>query len=141
VAHGAVVKGLITLKGMDTMGLTVDYEKALQGGLWALSVLGTWFMTRRQNTAKTNAEIASANASASVSDAEGSLYQRLREELDALRNDINRLRSDLDIERRHSRRLELHVWKLERLMRAGGLEPPPFVDEDEVPHAPITSGS
>lgn len=87
-----------------------------------------WIKDRKTGKADDKAEIAQSNASAAVADAEGTIYNRLREEIDALRNDVNRLRSDLDQERRHSRALELHVWKLERIMRDAGLTPPPFVE-------------
>lgn len=110
--------------------LSVDWEKVIQGAFTGIAMFGTWAFARRKNNAETTSDIAAANASTSASEAASTLYDRLREEIDALRNDVNRLRSDLDIERRHSRRLELHVWKLERIMRAGGLEPPEFIDED-----------
>lgn len=94
--------------------------------------IGGFFGGRVTRKADTGAEVAQANAAASVADAEGTLYNRLREEIDALRNDVSRLRADLDVERRHGRALELHVWKLERIMRDAGLTPPPFVEPGNV---------
>lgn len=123
-----------------TEALAFDWTKVAYGLFTGISMFGTWVVTRKKNSAETNSDIAAANASTSASEAASTLYDRLREEIDALRNDVNRLRSDLDIERRHSRRLELHVWKLERIMRAGGLEPPEFIDED-TSNVPTSNGN
>lgn len=108
---------------------TFDWSKiglalsGLAGGV------GAYFVGRKKRTALDGAEIAQANASTSASDAESTLYHRLREEIDALRNDVSRLRSDLDTERRHSRQLELYVWQLQRLMAEKGIEVPPFLGD------------
>lgn len=108
--------------------MAIDLQQIGQGvGAIALGIIA-WFGGRATKQAGDSAEIAQSNAQVSIADAESTLYQRLREEIDALRNDVSRLRADLDQERRHSRALELHVWKLERLMRDAGLTPPPFVE-------------
>lgn len=97
----------------------------------ALSGLAVWLKTRKPNQAKVDAAIAQARAETSLADAEGALYRRLREDMDALRGDVDRLRAELATERTHGRKLERHIWRLEGLMRKSGLEPPPF-DEGEV---------
>lgn len=94
--------------------------------------LATWLKMRKPNQAKIDAAVAASRADEAVSDAEGALYRRLREDMDALRGDVNRLRAELDAERKHGRKLERHIWRLERLMREANLTPPPFDDTDTV---------
>jgi hypothetical protein len=114
-----------------------DWAKIGLGISGILGGIGAYFAGRKKRTAMDGADIAQANASASISDAEGTLYHRLREEIDALRNDVSRLRSDLDTERRHSRQLELYVWQLQRLMAEKGIEVPPFLgDAGSLPGGP-----
>jgi hypothetical protein len=110
-----------------------DWTKIGLGVSGLCGAIGTYFLGRKKRTALDGAEIAQANASASVSDAEGTLYHRLREEIDALRNDVSSLRSDLDTERRHSRQLELYVWQLQRLMADKGITVPPFLGDAVAP--------
>lgn len=93
--------------------------------------LGTWLKMRKPNQAKMDAAVAQARAEGSIADAEGALYRRLREDLDAVRGDVDRLRAELAAERTHGRKLERHIWRLEGLMRKANLEPPPF-DESEM---------
>lgn len=110
--------------------MTVDWT-AIWGVVGPAVVgLATWLRMRKPNEAKVAAAVAAARSEAAISDAEGALYTRLREDMDALRGDVNRLRAELDAERTHGRKLERHIWKLEGLMRKAGLEPPPF-DEAE----------
>lgn len=92
--------------------------------------LGTWLKMRKPNQAKIDAAVSQARAEGAISDAEGALYRRLREDLDAVRGDLARLRAELDTERTHGRKLERHIWRLEGLMRKAGIEPPMF-DEAE----------
>lgn len=101
--------------------------------VWAVvgpiaSGFGTWFITRKPRQSAIDAAVAQSKAQSSVADAEGSLYNRLRERLDALETDVTRLRTELDKEREHGRKLERHIWKLEGIMRKADLTPPEFVD-------------
>jgi hypothetical protein len=112
--------------------VSVDWQKVVEYGTYIVLGVGGWFAGRAKRGAETKAEVAQSNKDAEIADAEGALYRRLREDLDALRGDVNRLRAELDSERTHGRKLERHVWKLEGLMRKAGLEPPPFEDEVKV---------
>lgn len=96
----------------------------------ALAGLATFLATRKPNKAKLDAAVAQAKADGSAADAEGTLYRRLREDVDALSGDVKRLRAELDTERTHSRKLERHIYRLERLMRNAGIEPPELHEED-----------
>ena len=111
----------------------LDMDKVGIAIVGLFTSIGTFFAGRQKRAANDVAEIAADKASASISDAEGTLYTRLREEIDALRNDVSRLRSDLDTERRHSRQLELYVWQLQRLMAEKGITVPPFVGDTVSP--------
>jgi hypothetical protein len=103
----------------------------------AIAGLGTWLKMRKPNQAKIDAAVAQLRSDESMSDAEGTLYKRLREEIDALRQDLSRMRAELDIERKHGRKMEKHIWVLERMLRDAGLDPPALVLDD--PHAPVPS--
>lgn len=98
----------------------------------AIVGLGTWLKARKPSQARVDAAVAAAKADVAVSDAESTLYNRLRERLDALETDVTRLRSELDTERKHGRKLERHIWRLEGLMRKANIEPPPFDDDMKV---------
>ena len=96
-------------------------------GLGALATNAiTYFMTKGKRKAADAVDIA-------VADAESTLYNRLRERLDALEGDVTKLRGELDTERKHGRKLERHIWRLEGLMRKAGVEPPPFDDDEMKP--------
>lgn len=58
---------------------------------------------------------------------ESRLYETVRQELDRLNEKVEKL------EKRSGRMLN-HIYRLEGLMRAAGLEPPPFDPDSE--HAP-----
>ena len=117
----------------------LDMDKVGIAIVGLFTSIGTFFAGRQKRAANDVAEIAADKASASISDAEGTLYTRLREEIDALRNDVSRLRSDLDTERRHSRQLELYVWQSDegrqrqRLVAEKGITVPPFVGDSAPP--------
>lgn len=104
-------------------------------GLWAgvgtiiaalLSGAGGWLMGRRKNAAAESAEIAAYGANQAEAEADGLIYRRLIERVTALEGDIRRLNTDVEAERRIRRRVEDHVFVLERLMRAAGMDPPQF---------------
>lgn len=108
----------------------IEWAKVIEYGSYAVLGIGGWFMGRGKRKSDAAVDAAQANAEVAMADAEGTLYRRLREDLDAMRADLNRLRAELDTERKHGRKLERHIWRLERLMREKGLEPPPFVDDE-----------
>ena len=96
-------------------------------GAWA------WFLKHQRAAAETRAEVAESDAGRTVADAQSTVYKLLQDRLTTVENDVRTLRQELAAERAHSRRLELHIWKLEGLMRKAGMEPPPFVDADPAP--------
>lgn len=81
----------------------------------------------KKDKATTRADIADANADRSVADSQTTVYNMLTSRLETLETEVRGLRAELSVERVHSRKLELHIWKLENLMRAQGMEPPAFV--------------
>lgn len=75
---------------------------------------------------KKKAQVAEYSAEQSTFEAESRLYKHLKERIEELEKSTVQLRRDLDAERNRGRNLEIHIWKLENMMRKAGLEPPPF---------------
>jgi uncharacterized protein HemX len=113
--------------GLDAIGGAIAAIGALATGAWA------WWLKNQKDRATTKAEVAGADADRKVADAEGTVYRLLNERLTTLEGEVRQLRGELATERAHSRKLELHIWRLENLMRKAGIEPPPFLDSDSSP--------
>lgn len=109
-----------------------DWSAIGTGIAMAVTGITTWFVQRKSNGAKQAASVAASGSDKAIADAESILYNRLRERLDSLEKDVTNLRSQLDVERKHSRSLEIHVWRLENIMRKANLEPPVFVEASNV---------
>jgi hypothetical protein len=92
------------------------------GGVYA------WWLKTSRDRANTRAEVAKSESNVAVATASETVYTMLTERVVTLENDMRLVRQELAEERQHSRRLVLHIWKLEQLMRAAGLEVPAFVD-------------
>jgi TolA-binding protein len=106
--------------------MAIDWAVASAAAMSIFTGIGAWFAGRRKEKAKSAADVANAGADRAIAEAESTLYNRLRERLDNLEGDVTALRNELDKERAYSRRLERHVWRLEKTMRDAGLEPPLF---------------
>ena len=76
----------------------------------------------------TRLKVETASYSAQVAGLEGqeTVYSMLKDRLEALEKELQTVRSEIAVERAHSRKLEIHIFKLESLMRKAGLEPPTF---------------
>lgn len=85
-----------------------------------------WWLRSQRDHAAARADVAESNADRTVADAQQTVYKMLTERMSSLEGDVRGLRAELALERRNGRRLALHIWKLETLMRSAGLEPPPF---------------
>jgi hypothetical protein len=118
----------------------IDWQAVWNVVMPAVVALGTWIATRKPSQAKVDAAVAQSRAATAASDADGSVYIRLRQEMDAMRGDIAAVRAelqmtrkDLDAERAHSRRQDTYIWVLIRMLRELGKEPPPFDDVNPPP--------
>lgn len=116
---------------------TVSTIGLLAGGAYA------WWLKQQKNAAEVKADVAGSNADRAVADAQQTVYKLLTDRLTKLeaevsdqRKELNACRVELDAERRHSRALEIHVRKLEAMMRSAGITPPPFIDPDAPAGAP-----
>jgi hypothetical protein len=85
-----------------------------------------WWLKNKRNQADVRADVATSAAQQVVADAQRTVYQTLLERVTTLEADMRIVRDELSVERKHSRKLELHIWKLENLMRAANMEPPVF---------------
>lgn len=93
---------------------------AVATGIWA------WWVKRGEAAAKARASVAESNAEATVADAQATVYRLLSDRLATLETEVRELRAELSSERQHSRKLEVHIFRLETLMRTAGMEPPTF---------------
>lgn len=97
-------------------------------GYIGMAAASAWAVYERWNKSKAAnaASVADSNAEKAVADAQTTVYGLLTKRLEVLESEVNTLRQELSVERQHSRKLELHIWKLESLMRKANLEPPVF---------------
>lgn len=108
--------------GIDwtAVGTAIGSIGVLAGGVWA-----AW-QRKKTTEAQTRADVAESNASATVADAQQTVYNLLKERVTTLEADMRSVRAELAEERSHSRKLVEHIWTLEGLMRDAGITPPPF---------------
>lgn len=99
---------------------------AVAGGAYA------WWLQRGKAAAAARADVAESDATVTILDSQRTVYTLLTERLTTLETDMRTVRAELATERQHSRRLELHIWRLEGLMRNAGIEPPQFSQGDAV---------
>jgi hypothetical protein len=108
---------------LATIGGSLASVGLLAGGAWA------WVLKTRKAQAETRADVAESDSARTVADAQQTVYKLLIERVTTLEADMRQVRAELTTERAHSRKLELHIWRLEGLMRKANLEPPAFVDD------------
>lgn len=103
----------------------------LEGGILTNILLGVaavgggaWAVWERIN--KGRVESAEAGAQVSIADSQKSMFDMLTSRLDAQDAEIRALRDELRVERDRSRRMEIHIYKLEAMLRSLGQTPPVF---------------
>lgn len=101
---------------------------AVGSALVALSVGAgagiTWWQSRAAKAARLEAEVASSGKDRTIADAEHTLFKLLADRLATVEADLKTVRQEQAVERNHARQLEVHIYRLENLMRKAGLEPP-----------------
>lgn len=111
----------------------IDWQ-AIGGALTAVGLTATgawaWWLKNQRAQATTRADVAEANATAAVADAQGTVYKLLLERVTTLESEMRTVRAELAGERQHSRRLEVRLSYLERWIRAQGLTPPEFAPDE-----------
>jgi hypothetical protein len=117
----------------NALGTAIGAASVMIGGAY------TWWLNTKKKEATTRADVAEANSDRVKADAEGAVYTLLTDRLKRLENEITAMRAELVSERQHIRRLTMHIWTLEGLMRKAGLEPPPFIDAGD--NAPVAAGA
>jgi len=118
---------------LPALGTAIASIGAVAGGIYA------YWLKVQKDRATTRADVAEADTQRSVADAQQSVYKLLNERLTTLEAEVRAQRVELDAERKHSRKLVLHIWRLEGLMRKAGLEPPAFLDDGEPEKVGLTS--
>jgi len=92
-------------------------------GLGAGAVWG-WFLKQKIAVSQTDAEVSAHEAQRMAADAQHTLYKNLNDRVNSLEVELREVRAELSIERRHSRMLEKHIYRLEDLMRKNNLPVP-----------------
>lgn len=106
---------------MDGLDNDVVVQGVLGGGaigtfLWAL--YERWLRLKVVR-AQTDVQVVGLEGQESV-------YSMLKDRLEEMQKELNSIRDEVAIERKHSRKMEIHIFKLESLMRKAGIEPPVF---------------
>lgn len=107
----------------------LPWEKIGTAVIGAGTVIGGFYaawLKHRKNLAETRAVVAEDAARSAVADAQKTVYDTLVGRVGMLEDDLRKMREELQGERRLSRALQLHVMRLEDMMRKSGMEPPPF---------------
>lgn len=75
-----------------------------------------------------NNKLKSANneAGVSVAVAQETVFNLVTSQLESLRREVEAVRNELNEERKHSRVLQAHIYKLEATMRNHNIDPPIF---------------
>lgn len=110
----AIVGGAVTSVGIGI------------GGVYA------WWLKQQRDRADTRADVARSDSEATMADAKSTVYNLLLDRVTTLEADMRLVRTELAEERQHSRRLVLHIWKLEQLMREANLTVPAFIDGEVI---------
>lgn len=116
------------------MPTEVASSSNIQNILLGMGAVGAAVWAVWERVQKARLSKSSADAGVAVNDAQERMFQLMTQRLESLENDVVRLRGELMEERRHNRALdfrlrqyELHIMKLENIMRSAGLEPPTIV--------------
>lgn len=105
---------------LGTLGTAAGVLTTIGTAAWA------WWERTRKNHAETKADVAQSDAERAVADSQTTVYKLLTDRLAMVEKDVTVLRTELAAERAHSRKLEMHIWRLENLMRASNLTVPEF---------------
>lgn len=103
----------------------------MDGGLWAnillgLGTAGGILWAAWQTWQKNKVSTANGEAQVAVADAQAAVYTMMTSRLESLEVEMRSVRAELATEREHGRKMEIHIFKLESMMRKAGLEPPLF---------------
>lgn len=120
----------------DLGSIGAGIASVIVGGGTLIGGAYAWWLRQQKAKAVNRAEVAEAEAVRKVADAEGAVYVLLEKRLHTLEQEMATVRAELQAERTHSHRLErqcnrmeLHILRLEHLMKQAGLEPPVFEAE------------
>lgn len=112
-----------------------DFDWGAVGG--AITAIGigiggvyAWWQNTQKKAAQNRADVAESNADRSVADASNTVYTLLTDRLKRVEAELLAMRGELSAERKHIRRLTMHIWLLEGLMHKANIDPPPFVDDE-----------
>lgn len=110
----------------------VDW-KIVGGSITAIGIgiggVYTWWLNQKRQRADVKADVAQSDSARVIAEANTTVYELLLERVKTLEGEMRQVRHELAAERLHSRKLVLHIWKLEGLMRMANLDVPMFVDE------------
>jgi hypothetical protein len=123
---------------MDLAQLGTMIGGGVTGAATVAAAAWAYWQKYQREHAQTRATVAENNAETTVADAQRIVYQTLVDRVTTLETEQRTMRAELAAERSHNRQLVLHIWKLEGLMRAAGLNPPPFEDAG-IPVVPLAA--
>jgi chromosome segregation ATPase len=104
--------------------LAEPISTAVASGLGLLAAVWAGYERFKRTRAETGAAVASSSADRAVAESQATVFELMKNRLEALEREMQQVRHELQTERQHSRRLELHIYKLEGILTKAGLEPP-----------------
>lgn len=104
------------------IGAAIGSIGLVAGGIW------TAMLKAKKDRAETRADVAEENSRRVIADSHSDVFKLLTIRMTALEEEVKVLRSELSEERSYSRKLHVHIYKLEDLMRKHNIEPPLFDD-------------
>lgn len=113
-------------------GLADAAIKILMGGGAVGAIIWAAYQQWQNNKLKS----ANNEAGVSVAVAQETVFNLVTSQLESLRREVEAVRNELNEERKHSRVLQAHIYKLEATMRNHNIDPPIF-EASLIPGAPV----
>lgn len=104
------------------IGAAIGTIGLVAGGIW------TAMLKANKDRADARADVAEDNSRRVQAEAQADVFKLLTIRMTALEGEVKVLRSELSEERAYSRKLHVHIYKLEDLMRQHNIDPPLFDD-------------
>lgn len=105
----------------NVVGTAIAGVAAVATGIWG------GILKFKKSVAEAKADVATARSEQTVADAQGKVYELLKDRLVAVEAKVEQLEKKVAARDETIRQLHKHISRLEQLMREAGIEPPTLV--------------